>query len=391
MAGDYSVELQSMDDDYLLTDKTIHFTEDKSVNTPCVAHDPSLWNKHDQPHRSVQGFNEIYLSVDPVDGNPNRDLEKEIRDDLSRPDDEDVSCVFFAIQSETRGDDDLAEFARLQEKYSDYYAAPFRPQTVDAMNSSKRVVPVDEYFNTYLETAKKYVDIVQNLATEKPILGAIPMLEWGQVNKLLEEYIENEVRALCVNFNGRSPLARNQINNILPPLISRLSSQSWEQDGFLYAMNAKRGSGEVAADFLAFALGFDCIGGYHTRIKGDKEYFEKLNNNPREVFRIFKRSQLTYRSYEPSEVQIHFPDQTNINSRRAQNQAESGDFRTTEKVLNWEQKGFAANDLRSEINQGSAATYLRSTPAIDGEVRQKLRAVRSAYESDTRQGGFVDF
>ena len=388
MDGNYEVQYNGIDGDYLLHQKTLHFG-DFNVNTPFASQALDQWTGSDTPLNSVRGFNEVYRQVSIDYLTSDRDLDGEIARTLDRADDDSVSCLFFSIPSERPVDPELLrELAKLQAKHSAYYAVPFRPKIVDAINSKDREVNIEEYFGYYESTVSDYLNIVSDLDPEKPVMGAIPALRWGMIRKLIQRYIERDIAAMCVNFNGRSPLVSPaQVDNILVPLQSEIGFHNWQFDGFLYAINAHRGQRAAAADFLALAAGFDAIGGYHTSPSGDKEFFDNIPDVT--PLRVFRRHSYTYDEIPVGEVANRFPKETNLDPDRAQRFAENGNAGGIRKVLTAEQMGLAANTLRQEIRTGNAGQFIQSKLVGDGRELDALQAIRSEFDSDSKQEGLA--
>lgn len=381
-----------MGGDYTLHTKTLHFDtadSERTVNTPFAAQPLDRWTEDDIPLDSVRGFNEIYRQVPTDYFDSERDLENEIERTVEKAAPNSVNCIFFSITGEEAISKELLkELARLQKKYSVFFAVPFRPKIVDAINSDEREIDIEAYFNRYESMVFDYLDVVSNLESDKSVMGSIPVLPWGRTRSLTQNYLKQGISALCVNFNGRSPLVQPaQIDHILAPLQAEIEYHGWHRDGFLYAINADRGRRASAADFLSLATGFDAIGGYHTSPRGDEEFFKKLQEQDTSPFRIFRRSHYIYNDVPPSEVSGAFPDHTNLDADRAQQLSEDGNATGIRKVLRGEQMGLAANKLRNEINTGNAGQHIRSKIGVDGHVVNALDTIVDEFESDSRQEG----
>lgn len=385
---EYRVEYHGTDADYLLNYKTLHFGGYR-VNTPFAAQEIGRWTGQDKPLDEARGFNEVYCSISPEHlSNGDRDLQSEIEQSVQPAKDSEPTVLFFEIRSEEIVDSDLLEtIVDLQLEYSDFLATPFRSGIVDAINSGTREINPEEYFDRYEATRTDYLDIVAERTTPKTVLGGIPMLRWGRTREIIQDYLKREIAALCVNFNGRSPLVPSQIDNIIAPLQAELGTRGWHEDGFLYAINAHRGQRTNAGDFLALAVGFDGLGGYHTRVRGDEEFLEKLQEREKTTFRMFHKSEFIHRIHPISEIVQQFPTRTNLEAERVQRLAENGSADEVRKILEAEQKALGANDLRQAINFGNAADLLQSKASVDGWVQNALDAVLSAHDSDSRQDG----
>lgn len=386
-AASYRVEYHGIAPDYLLHYKTVYFS-DGHVNAPFVSQEPQRWTAEDRPLQETRGFNEVYLSISPeyLD-NDDRDLQSEIERALDPADDGEPAVVFFEVSSEETVDIELLEvLVDLQIEYSAFLATPLRPEIADAINSQNREVDEDEYFDRYESTRTDYLDIVDRRSSTKPVLGGIPVISRRRTREVILDYLKRGITAICVDFNGRSPMVPAQVENVLTPLQAELGFRDWHEDGFLYAINADRGQRTQAGNFLALAAGFDGLGGYHTGPRGDEEFFDWLNERPPTTLRIFETAAFRYREHPIEEIVERFPPRTNLDAERVQALAERGSAGNARKVLNAEQLGLAANELRRAINVGNAAALLRSKSSVDGRVRAALRTVRESHDRDSVQG-----
>ncbi|ELY97102.1 hypothetical protein C481_20966 [Natrialba asiatica DSM 12278] len=175
--------------------------------------------------------------------------------------------------------ENAAEIAKLQTNYGDILTVPLMSELVDAAEDGDgRTTP---HVTAIIENTKQFLKAVDKLGVDKPVMGVIPPISHDCTQALVDVYLDHGLRAYCVDFNRRSPMAQSQIDHVINPLMQSLSSYNTREESLLYGVNANdsrpvTGKRRTSDAVYAYTLGFDIVGDNHIAPKLPEEVFEEL-------------------------------------------------------------------------------------------------------------------
>lgn len=196
--------------------------------------------------------------------------------------------------------------------------------------------------------------------------------------------------AFCFNFDGRTVNAVNQLSNMVSPLMRRIGRENFVEDVLFYALNAHRGRTiknkdyAPARDFMSFGFGFDILGDKHVSWNLPPSVFKKMKKK-RPEFQFFHKEAYFYRSYPYSTLSHNLPNDTKLDPDRIL-QLKNRKY-LLQALLNAEQEGKEANNLRPTIDEGRTTEYIETKQGIEEENVEKMKKVKnevSKEESQTR-------
>ncbi len=144
----------------------------------------------------------------------------------------------------------------------------------DLTHSNSDIVPVPsvaaaiglDKLQGLVDHAKLSMKLIERLNT-KPLMGWVPIaMPRAGIPKLLDLYLNGEVRAFCLDFGGRIP-THLQVR----PVLAHLAERRVLADSLIYALNPRPGkfiknAKEIPArDFFVHGYGVDVLGGSHLR------------------------------------------------------------------------------------------------------------------------------
>ena len=231
------------------------------------------------------------------------------------------------------------EIVKLQANYGDIISAPLMTPLVRAADDGDGLGT--SHVSAIIENTRVFLKAVNQLQIGKPVMGVIPPISAECTERLVELYFESDLRAYCVDFNRRSPMAQSQIDNIVNPLMQALNNYNIRERSLTYAVNPKERrpimNGRYRpAEMYAYTLGFDVVGDNHIGVNMPEEVIEALD--PKTELRLFDADTVSVVDVPLSGLDSFLPDEAEIpvdrvRRRMAKNPNEGYRF---EKLINAE-------------------------------------------------------
>lgn len=386
-----NVKVRNIDDDTLYTHKKIQLGS-KSIETPSKAISvgklkPQTGEKIKQ---GARGVNEVYVQADKEEI---REAQKSFDQSFSRlgsslkkTSEDEFDVVFFNYTSvEELEHEDIEYIADLLYSTSDFVAVPLMPNLLEQVKEDSVGVS-SKYFQRYLNIAERFIDIATQI-NGKPIMGTIPSAPRIFTNKIIDLYIEKNLRAFCFNFNGRTVTAKDQLTDMVTPLMRQIAVEGKEEDVFTYALNAHRGRSQgsdyiPARDFMSFGFGLDVLGDKHVGPSLPPHIFEKLEDSD-PTFRLFESNEYYYKNYEYSELREKIPEETGIPESRIINR-KSDSYRLAT-VINAEQQSLETATLQPYIDEYTVVEHIQDKQGVSFDAISSMKSQKSSFEDDQGQ------
>ncbi|QIO25020.1 hypothetical protein [Haloarcula sp. JP-L23] len=378
---------------------------DKIVDTPAKAI-PVSKRRDDDPELSddSRGTNEIYRTVDAQKLRAEREGDSEaIRTSLQRSvnkaNDDELNVVFLAFE-ETRALQQVeAEFiVDLLTTYSDLLVAPLQYKLARAVESDDEdeTVPYREYRNG----VKTFIETVQKLESEMPIMGTIsPRLSWANMQDLMGVYERHEVYAYCLNMDRLKATSQQQVS-VIQPMMRSIARRGIEEEVLFYGINMHSGNSDEklglkpASDMAALGLGLDIVGECHIPPRMPEEVYDDLGQDDETVtFELFDEDAYGRREVLLAELPQELPECSAFDAEYLVRQGSQSEQtrRRLEKLVNAELMGQAATNLQSEIKSGTAFRSVTSKRGVDRRTATAYQAVRDDFGDGHGQSGLGDF
>ena len=390
----FRVSVDTRDEDTLFTHKKISLGS-KTIETPIKS--LSIGKSRQSKEvlsEDARGFNEIYFQADSERLEEARQefksgLKSKIRSALKKTNRNEefvvVFCEFNSVEEFSR--EHLEYLADLLYSTSDFLAVPLMPAILEAIKDDKRGT-ASIYFDWYLNNVRNFIRVAREW-NDKPLMGTIPSLPRAFTDKIIEEYINEGLRAFCFNFNGRTVTAESQLTDMVAPLMRNITVQNMEEDVFLYSLNAHRGrstqEGDYipARDFMSFGFGLDVLGDKHTGGSLPPHLFEKLEDSD-PTFRLFERDDYIYRNYEYGpELESRLPDDSGLSKSRIMSRP-SDNYRLAT-LLNGEQQAKEANSLRTVIDENRVSDHVAVKEGVGDDELQSMKDTKENFEGNQAQ------
>ena len=328
----------------------------------------------------ARGVAEIYAEASAVALTNSRGGSSVLRNKLgpqfrSAEDDEFVVPFIQYDDSATLTGENAKEIVTLEANHGDIVTVPLMKRLVNAADDS------DDRTTTHvaalIENTKTFLDAVEEFQIRKPVMGVIPIVGEDCTRALIDLYHERGVDAYCVDFNRRSPTAKHQLDEVVRPLMGRLTAYDSREDHLIYAVNTK--SSRPGADdhrtpdwMYDYAIGFDIVGDNHISPNWPEEVFEKIerqNAGQETTLRLFDNDRMSVTEVPVSELNSFLPDDAELSVRRIRERIKKN---PSEKYR-----------LRALINSELISLYLESEGGVDiEEIYDALQSSSSSLERD---------
>jgi hypothetical protein len=382
---------------------------DIEIETPATAIEIRRIREKEPVDPSARGVNELHRRVSGEDlTNGRRGSSSAIVDHYQRgckKAREDELTLAFASYDET-GELPLADAAYLVDvldTFSDIITVPLMPRTAGSVDPETYDGIRDPAYQDYRNSVESVLEAVEKRAPDTPIMGTIPMLGWEYIEHLMDIYARHDIRAFCLNFNRRKITAERQVS-IIRPFMQSISTRDIEDNILVYGINPDpTGTRDdalgfrPATDFASFGVGVDIVGGTHVSPKMPSSVFEEMGGDEEETeqtFRMFDRRDGCYRDVPLSDLPEVFPEDSALDGAQVAQRCREMSATTLnrlQKILNAEQKSFAAADVRSALTDDSAFEQMKSKTGIPPETIRSFEKVRDGFDDGRNQAGLSDF
>lgn len=404
--SNFAVDERTIDAETLFTRKTIS-TGTKSFTTPAVATPYRRERPKDTVHTDARGIGEVYRTVTPsglqeARAGQSRQIQRDIKRDLNRANPGEVVNCILAYQVARRMDTRNVDYmVGLLANVADFITVPLQPEVVAAVRSDE---PTGVDFDIYYKNAERVVTIARESYPDRPVMGTIPPLSWDDTRRLVDLYLKHEVRAFCLNFDGRTPTAEAQLTDMLSPLATEIGRRDLADDVLVYGVNAHRGrntgaSPALAENFIGLGMGIDVLGGYHIPLQAPPETIEEFVGGPvpdspeRVEIQVFDADEYVHRDCRLANLENHIAGPTGLDVQRLKRQIPGNQnaLSRLRALLNAEQMGLAANGLADAIQNQRVVEHITPRDGVGDGTVDMLRGLRDDYDRGSSQSGLSDF
>lgn len=389
--GKFQVKVRTIDDDTLFSHKTIKIGS-KKIETPCKAIPIAKSRKKDQISEEARGFNEHYFQIDKdsleeAQRKHKTSLKDNIRRSLNKGRQDEVNVVFMSYQSTDQiPKGNLNYLVDLIYSTSEFVTVPLMPELLKKIKEDGQGT-ASIHFTSYLNNIKNFIEVALQMGN-KPIMGTVPSLPRVFINKILDVYLNNRIRAYCFNFDGRTVTAQQQLTDMVTPLMRRIAIEELEEDTMFYTLNAHRGRSKAGAsyiparDFLSFGFGMDILGDKHTGGNLPPELFAKLDDSD-PTFRMFNKDHYIYENYEYSQLNNSIPRDTGLDKDRILTR-QNDNYRLAT-LLNGEQQSLETSNLQPAIDEQRVLDHVDRKQGIDRKEIESMETTRNNFVSSQSQ------
>ncbi|GGC52302.1 hypothetical protein [Haloferax sulfurifontis] len=388
------VNVRNVDDDTLFTHKTIRVGS-KTIDTPSKAIPIRKLTSKDPIATTARGVNEIYFEVSAEDLRKAQEtysspLKKKIKTARNKTKTGEINVIIPKVTSvKPLSDTDLQYLSDFLQSTSDFVVIPLMTDLLEKIKEDNRGTS-SKYFDTYKQNVKKFIEISLQL-NEKPLMGTLPPLPWKFTNKIIDIYINNNIRAYCFDFNGKMVTAETQLSDMVTPLMRRIAMEKMQEDVFLYSLNANRGRKKrtldlkPASDFLTFGFGFDILGDKHIGGNLPPHLFDKTGPD---TFQVFEPEKYTYDKFLYDDLRANLPSSTELDISRIVNRPQ--DSSRLSILLNSEQQSLETERLKPAIDEYRVVDYIKQKRGVLGENLDNMVKEKSRFEGNKNQTSLDD-
>lgn len=389
------VKVRSLDENTLSSHKKVNISSSRSFETPLKAIPIKNTSKKDRISTKARGFNEIYLKVDPSKLTDSKvevksSLKDNIRNSLNKAKKEEFNTIFISYEAiEPISEENIFYLADFIYSTSDFLTIPIMSKMREAIKKERRGI-ASKSFQRYLDQVEKFIEIYRQI-DNKPILGVLPPLPWKFSRKIVDLYINREIRAFCFNFDGRTVTAEKQLLDMVTPLMRRVGMDNLREEVIFYSLNAHRGrkiqtiEGTPARDFISFGFGFDVLGDKHVSGNLPPSVYEKKKDQEPE-FRIFDKREYIYNSYKyGSDLAKGIPDDTGLDKERILGNTDPYYRNRLSNLLIAEQQSKESNQLRPIIDEYRVLEHITEKEGVTEENLNDMKKTRKSFENEKMQ------
>jgi hypothetical protein len=380
------------EDETLYKSKRIRI-DGKSFETPIISYDMTVFRSMDKVAPQTRGLNEIYQLM----GTERVPIEKLMSDTKMEKDfDNRLQTKFNRTDASNEVNIGILENESLSypsEKELDYIlkTAYIISDIVPIPNFRSITANIDSdyQFSEYTKFLETVLSNIESHTNEKPTMGVIPKLSYTNTEKLVNFYVDKGLNAFYVDFAARNSItAQRDFLHVF----SVLKHRELIEESFVYAFNvdagrlSKNATIVNARDILSYGFGFDAMGRKHRRVKASSETWRRINTLPNRV-RLFNRYDYGYHKIlEVEKIKGIYPTDSCIPLERLLNnfRTDVQELRRCENVLNSEQLGLEATNLKGVIKNERPTKYLASKEYVKAIDLKTITKFRNALSGSTK-------
>ncbi|EMA30926.1 hypothetical protein [Haloarcula japonica] len=338
------IQTTEIDPDSLSTHKNVKIQE-KEFDTPAKALQVGKLRGSEDVSPLARGVVEIYKRANAVALRNSRDgwtgLADGLKSQAKSAEDDEVVIPFIGYRdTATLTKENAREIAKLQTNYGDLLTVPLMKPLVDgADNGDGRTEPE---VASIIENTENYLEAVDELKIQKPVMGVLPPISEDCTKALIDLYMDHGLRAYCIDFSRRSPMAKSQLDNVMNPMLQTLTEYNIREDSLTYAVNANDSrpvsDGRRTADSMyAYTIGIDIVGDNHISPNWPEEVFEEMGGGEVKL-RLFDGETVSVVDVPVSNLQSFLPDEAEIDVDRVKGRisADPDEQYRFEKIINTE-------------------------------------------------------
>jgi len=380
------------EDETLYKSKKIR-VDGKSFDTPIISYDMTVFRSIDKVAPQTKGLNEIYqlmgtekIPIEKLMSNmkAEKDFDIRLQTKFNRTDfAHEVNIGILESESLSYpSEKELDYILKTASIISDIVPIPnFRNITTN--------IDSDFQFSEYTNFLETVISNVESYKNRKPIMGVIPKLSYTNTEKLVNFYIDKGLNAFYVDFAARNSItAQRDFLHVF----SVLQERDLIEKSFVYAFNvdagrlSKNATVVNARDILSYGFGFDAMGRKHRRVKASSETWRKINTLPNRV-RLFNRYDYGYhRILEVEKIKEIYPNDSCISLEKLLSNFYTNvqELRRCENMLNSEQLGLEANNLKYVIKNDKPTKYLADKTYVKPIDLKTITKFRKSLSTPTK-------
>lgn len=338
------IQTTELDSETLSAHKKVKL-EEKAFETPAKALQAGKLRGSEEVSPLARGVVEIYKRADAVALRNSRDgwtgLADSLKNQAKSAEDDEVVVPFIGYRdSADLTEENAMEIAKLQTNFGDVLTVPLMKPLVDrADDGDERTEPE---VSSIIENTKTFLKAVNELSIQKPVMGVLPPISEDCTKALMDLYMDHDLRAYCIDFSRRSPMAKAQLDNVVNPMMQTLTDYDIREESLTYAVNANDSrpvsDGRRTADAMyAYTVGLDIVGDNHISPNWPEEVFEGLGEGEVKL-RLFDGDTVSVAEVPVSDLRSFLPDEADLDVDRVQGRiaADPDEQYRFEKLINTE-------------------------------------------------------
>lgn len=269
------------------------------------------------------------------------------------------------------------EYVRAVDEVSDIISCPLQFPLLHALVDGEDADRIDDPFHNFKHTKENFLEEVEALDPQKPVMGTLSFMSDGRLTETIQLYDDFDVEMIGVDFYRENPTTVSDVG--LGDVIGRLTALDLF-DGtplFAYNMNKSpfRSNSKIrrAENFAPVGMAFDILGGNHLGL-------EFPPSGDQQNFTVFDPDVAGYRRVPVSSVTEEWPVtiQSNIPPEKiASLQVDTANNLVS--LINAEQIQMSLSGLRTRLEQGNQANFLKMKNGIDQTMQDAFEAVSKSY------------
>ncbi|SDJ52417.1 hypothetical protein SAMN05216226_104224 [Halovenus aranensis] len=343
-----NIETVEVDSETLSAHKTVEVAS-RNYSTPAKALQVGKLRASEKVSPLARGVAEIYRKGNATALKNSRTgwdgLAKGFKSQADSADDDELVVPFFEYDDTAHlTEANAAELVKLQTNYGDIITVPLMTPLVDAADDGDDRTTA--HVSSIIDNTRTFLKACTDLKINKPVMGVIPPISEDCTNALVSLYLEENLRAFCVDFSRRSPMAQSQIDNVSNPMMQMLENYDVLESSLIYAVNAHfgrtlSGSHRTPDTVYAYTLGYDIVGDNHIAPNLPESVLEDLAKEAEQgeiELRLFDADTVSFIEVPVSDLHSFLPPGTDIPVRRVRTRVRtnSNERYRFEKLINTE-------------------------------------------------------
>jgi len=319
-----NIHTTKIDSETLSTHKEVAVQE-KKFNTPAKALQVGKLRGSERVSPLARGVVEIYKRADAVALRNSRDgwtgLADGLKSQAKSAEDDEVVVPFIGYRDTAiLTKENAKEIAKLQTNYGHLLTVPLMKPLVDGADDGDGRTELE--VSSIIQNTRNYLEAVDELEIQKPVMGVVPPISEDCTTALIDLYMDHGLRAYCIDFSKRSPMAKAQLDNVVNPMMQTLTEYNIRQESLTYAVNAndsRRVSDDrrTADSMYAYTIGIDIVGDNHISLNVPEEVFEGMKEGEVKL-RLFDGETASVIEIPISDLRSFLPDEAEIEVDRVQ-------------------------------------------------------------------------
>ncbi len=395
------------DPDSLFHKREIRVGKNK-IETPIKAIDLSKVIKFNLPDK-IRGLNYIYRKIgdtkkigqtwiEDIKYNPKKESDFTYKNNmlLNKSNEKDINLFFLEYEGRNfPTGQDLGLITNKIHKNSTITSFPIISNLRKRINEGKQ-----KAFEKYMDFVNECFNEISNL-NYNPIMGMVPILTPTYTENLIDYYLNKDINAFCLDFDGRTPSSTSDNITAMLKVIKNYDGDLDEV--FITSINLNEGragkKAEVifAKDILSYGFGIDSFGEKHKRL-GFKPNPPKLPSSSIMVeqginkLRLFNKNDYGYYKSGTLALEKMYPKDSIIPLDILKNSLmKSKKDNEIQNIFNIEQQGLEALNIKELISEQEITKYIEGKKFVKSEDLKKMKRVQVNLTRGGTQLGLFDF